>query len=357
MATPEQLRRQREFIALQNESIRLSRSYADEAKRLGKIVFDNNEARVENNRIQRETQRIIKEVSLDINDIQKGTKSLTDLYKTQNKYQKFANSFTTEYKVLLQTILKDNKKVEEVLKGQVEATDAIRAAGGENLSANLALNSVYEEQAANLQMQAEALEGIEKNARNIASGTGGLEVIGDTLSNVLQKQGLGNIDTALGLGEATTEARKMAAELTGGGNRAATMAEKFKISGKFVGAIGKNLTKALGPAAAIAFILNGLVSAFKTIDKRSGETAKNLGISYKEALRLDKAMTQVASSSGEVLLNSTDLLNAQNALNKEFGTSVRFSDQFVKDYALIAERLELSAEAQNKFAYFSCYIG
>ena len=349
MATPEQIKRQQEFNKLQAESIRLSRSYADEARRLGKVVFDNNEARNENNRIQRETQRIIKEIQMDLRDVEKGEKSLNDLTKTQNNYRKFANSFTTEYKVLLQTILGDSTKVSQVMSGQVEASRAIRDIGGDNVSQNLALNSLYEDQAATLQMQANAMEEMEKRAVRIAKGAGGVTTISDSMSKFLQQQGLGGVDKALGLGDAAKEARKLSARLTEGGSKSATIADRFKIGGKFIKSMGSNLTKALGPAAGIAFILSKLVEAFTTIDKRAGETAKSLSISYNEALALDKEMTQVAQASSDSAISSKEMVGAQIALNQALGTSVKFSGEFAENFAKVQKRLGLSAEAMKFF--------
>ena len=110
-----------------------------------------------------------------------------------------------------------------------------------------------------------------------------------------------------------------------------------------------NLTKSLGPAAIIAMLIQKIVEAFKLLDGLSGEVAKNLGVSTDEARELVMASAEAANNTGNLLLTTKDIVQAQLALNNSMGTAVQFSDKFAEDFALIQKRTQLSAEAMNMF--------
>jgi len=93
-----------------------------------------------------------------------------------------------------------------------------------------------------------------------------------------------------------------------------------------------------------------LISAFKLIDGTSGEIAKEFGISAEEGQRLVKSANQAAAASGDLLVSTKDVVAAQQALNKEFGTAVEFSGEFAAEFASIQERTKLSGEAMGFFA-------
>ena len=73
---------------------------------------------------------------------------------------------------------------------------------------------------------------------------------------------------------------------------------------------------------------------FKVIDKASGETAKAMGISAKEARATQNAeMADAAAMNGDLLVSSQDVVKANMQLNKLMGTSVKFSGEFASEFA------------------------
>jgi len=165
----------------------------------------------------------------------------------------------------------------------------------------------------------------------------------------MKKIGGGKFTQMLGIDEAVTNSRQFASEITNGGNKAATLGDKFKVAGNFAKELGGNLIKSLGPLALIAIAIEQIVDAFKMVDKASGDTAKALGVSYNAAQQMTSQMNDVAMASNDIMVNTQNLVGAQNALNAQFGTTVVFSGKMAEDYASVKERLNLSAEAMASF--------
>ena len=111
-------------------------------------------------------------------------------------------------------------------------------------------------------------------------------------------------------------------------------------------ALGPILKKSLGP---LQLVIEA-VQAFIAIDKASGETAKAMGISAKEARTMNAEMADAAAMSGDLLVSSQDVVKANMQLNKLMGTSVKFSGEFEAEFASIQERTGLSEHAMGVFA-------
>jgi len=195
--------------------------------------------------------------------------------------------------------------------------------------------------------QIEAAQKLEKNLNKIAQQSNeiaddfGVKTFGGISDIVKKIPGLSKFSGPFE--DAAEAARSTATSNLLASKKASSLAAGFK-------SLGSSLTKALGPAAVLAAVVSKLVEAFKIIDGRAGDTAKNLGISYQEAQELNAEMTQVAVSSNNLLISSKDMIEAQMQLNNAFGTSVKLSGEFVSDFALIQERTGLSGKAMEMFA-------
>ena len=197
-----------------------------------------------------------------------------------------------------------------------------------------------------IERRAENIEG----AMNFGNSSIGLEDVADNLGSVLDNLGMGDLGKKLGIEDAIGETRSFAANLTEGGNKVAGIGDKMKIAKNLAGGLGKNLMKALGPAGLLASAVQMLVEAFSFVDKASGEVAKEFGVSAEEGMKIVEAANDAAGASGDLLVSTKDVLSAQKALNKEFGTAVQFSGEMAAEYASIAERTGLSTEAMGTFA-------
>jgi hypothetical protein len=111
-------------------------------------------------------------------------------------------------------------------------------------------------------------------------------------------------------------------------------------------ALGPMIKKALGPIG----LLLELVDAFALVGKSSKEVALSMGVSVKEGEKLVHESRAAADASGDLLVNSVDVVNAQLKLNSLLGTSVKFSGEFAAEFASVSERTGLSEKAMAKFA-------
>ena len=163
------------------------------------------------------------------------------------------------------------------------------------------------------------------------------------LDSALQKAGL----PSMGIASAIEEARENFIKTNG-------ESSVFKDTMK---GIGKNLKEAVSFTNIMQGAFALLVKSLKEVDKDTGEFAKDMGISYDNALELRGEMSEVAKASGDILLNSKALMKTQKDLNAFFGQTVKFSGQMVKDFATLEKRAKMTAETQGILALESLKTG
>lgn len=186
-------------------------------------------------------------------------------------------------------------------------------------------------------------EGEYENALGITGATA------KSLQGILKAIGAGALGERLGIDDALKKAEESAKTLVDSGNKV-TIGDKLKIAVNFAKDLGKNLVKSLGPLAIMTMIVKSIVDAFTFLEHSSGEIAKEYGVSAHEGERLVMASNEAAMNSNDILVSTKDVVKAQMALNKIFGTSVQFSGEFAAEFASIQERTGLSGEAMGFFA-------
>ena len=105
----------------------------------------------------------------------------------------------------------------------------------------------------------------------------------------------------------------------------------------------------LNPANLALGAITMLIAALKSVDKQAGELAKNMGISYQEALKFGGEMNKVASASGDIAVTQESLMKAQGSLNEYFGVGAKFSGEIAEEFASIQKRTGLSSKAMGFF--------
>jgi hypothetical protein len=114
--------------------------------------------------------------------------------------------------------------------------------------------------------------------------------------------------------------------------------------------LGPAIAKAFGPIALATTALNMVIKAFKSADQSAGQLAKSQGISYEEARKFNQEIADSGVTSGKLLTNTKDVVAAQIELNKIFGTSLKFSNEFAAEFSEIQKRTGLSGHAMELFA-------
>ena len=188
---------------------------------------------------------------------------------------------------------------------------------------------------------------IDKEQRiNESMGLGGA-ILG-SVKGALDKLGMGGLADKLGFDEASKEMRKLTEELTNGGETTLDFAGKAEVLKAGFSSMGGSLLKNLKDPLSIGLmIVNQLVDAFTKVDKLTGETAKNLGISYKEANAMVSDMNDIANSSGDTHLNTENLVKSQLELSKALGTNATLGSELLTDFTKLTEQAGYSVETMT----------
>ena len=189
----------------------------------------------------------------------------------------------------------------------------------------------------------DSIKTVKKQEDEMAAKMGNVGVAVKAVGGALDKIGMGALGKAMGLDDALKKTKEQVKAGEAGTSQLSAQAALAKN-------VGANLTKAFGGVALFIAALGQLVKAFKAVDKSSGEIAKSQGISVKEARQQVALANQQALASGDVLVNTQDLVDAQRTLNTIMGTSMQFPAEMAIDVNTMAEKLALSGEAQAFFA-------
>ncbi len=190
-------------------------------------------------------------------------------------------------------------------------------------------------------------ERIDKEERiNESLGLGGA-ILG-SIQGALDKLGMGGLAGKLGFDEAQKEMRSLTEELTNGGETTLDFAGKTKVLKAGFKNMGANLMKNLKDPLSIGLMIVGqLVDALGKVDKLTGETAKNLGMSYDQANAMVSDMTTIANLSGDTHVNTENLVKAQLELSKALGTNVMLNKELLVDFAKLTEQAGYSVETMT----------
>lgn len=331
------------------EILQLQRDYASEAKSAAQSVFNNNIQVQETAKAFRDIASATRQFEQNIGDVLSGTKTLASLEKDIANSEKAKNKLLTEARQALNKMNFSQSQITEALRDQDGLYRLINNSSSTLTNAETDLLFLYAEQQSVLEEQSKEMSLLAERAGNIDNAFGLAGGSAEGLSGILGKLGGSKFSQMLGIDEAVQDSRQFASELTGGGAKAATLGDKFKVAGNLAKNLGGNLMKALGPIALIAIAVEQLIDAFKMVDSASGDTAKNLGVSYEAAQQMTSEMNNVAMASDDIMVNTQNLVAAQNTLNGMFGTTVQFSGKMAEDFVSIQTRLGLSEDAMKGF--------
>ena len=104
--------------------------------------------------------------------------------------------------------------------------------------------------------------------------------------------------------------------------------------------LGPALSKALGPLV----LLKMLVDAFKASDTSTSNIAKNLNMSYSDALGMKQELTAAANSSGDLFVTSKGMSDSLVAINNELGTSVMLNKENLATFTKLRESAGMTNE-------------
>ena len=246
-----------------------------------------------------------------------------------------------------------------------------------------ALNTINEQTVDEASNQKELERRIEARIKleeqyNKALGLGGA-IIG-SMKGALDQLGMSGLANKLGFNDALTEMEGLSQEIVNiendistlnsnnlsekqllagfGGKHLKTLQEQKNALGgansnlavlkKGFSSMGASLIENLkDPLSAGLFVVNQLVKALSSVDKLTGETAKNLGMSYKEANAMVSDMNDIANLSGDIHVNTEGLVKSQLELSKALGTNVMLNKELLVDFTKLTTQAGYSVETMT----------
>jgi hypothetical protein len=294
-----------------------------------------------------------------VREISKGNKGLTDTKRSFNKLTSLAQDLQShnaginklsvkQLQSLEKQALQEQLKLQttlDTLEADKQAIIAARRNGEQNaqqLEQLRKISAAQNEIRGTINGQNQAFEDLITNAKeynrqveNIddALGLGGNTLKG--MQDAMSKMGLGGLAQNLDLDNANEAMGEMADKLTDGGKNAASFGDKFKILGAgaqsaFSG-MAKNL---LGPEALIA----EMVSALQLADEAAGKLAKDFNLTYSEALDTRRELSNMATMSGDVALNTRALQESMVAVGQSLGSNAKLNEADLKTFTKLREQ-------------------
>jgi len=346
MASQEELDNARNLRQELDEILFLQRSFADEALKSAKALFDSSTQSRATSRAFRGIANISREINSQLEDLISGEKTYEDLIKSRNKLKKEENFLYVELQQALNAVTDNQEEIQKILSGQLTVLDFVAQTNNTINNSAFDLLALYDEQLKSLKEQEEELNGIETSVKNIQKGTGLTGIIFEGLEEISDKLGGSKFTKALGLDEAVKEGRMLSATLTGGGSKAASLGDKAKIAGKMFEVVGKNLLKALGPITLIVELVKGIMQA----DKETTELQKSMALTKTEAAGFRLNIASVAADSGNINITASKLLETFSALNKQFGFITNFATDTLVTMTKLTKVVGVSSESAGNLA-------
>ena len=318
MASQEELDRARELNELESQRRGISEENLDSLRSASNVIQD----QLRFLKFEKSERSEIRSITRDLNKIANDNYNLTlkDLgtQKTNDKLAKDRESVTKRINGLLnlrrslsERGVKINQDLAISIRDQVEEAIALRNE----------LKRV-EEESSNISKNF-SVKGFAV-AEDIAGAIPGLRQFKGTFS------------------EAANAARGIAAS---GGNAAQAFAAGAK-------SIGKSAAAALP-----LLIFTEIVKSFIQIDNSSGKIAKNLGISYNEAIGLNREFNSIASSNDNIFVTTESLGESFLAINNALGTNSTLSGDLLVTQTELVKQAGYSVEAATQLATLSLATG
>lgn len=189
----------------------------------------------------------------------------------------------------------------------------ISAATAEGRARRAEIQSVLD----NLKDYKEGLEGTLETNKKINKELGVAPQIAAGLEKAMAKIGLPN----LGIADALDKTKRLGQAAARAGD------DGFKPMSTFIKEVGKNLKDTLSTANLIQFALGALIAALKSVDDGAGQMAKQMNMTYSDALALRREFTGMANTSMDVAVNTKGLQESYMAIGKSLGSNAVASEK------------------------------
>ena len=297
------------------------------------------------NQLLEDTQDTLDKVRGSLSFVYESLKDSVNEMKKGNEYINIQKSALSKLSDIARTslnirkgenVLEDKKfkQLQEQAKQRREDLQIVEKKGGLNDKEKEALK----DQIKTAKELEASMEAVLAKDKEILKNLGFAPKVVAGIDKAISKLGL----PEMGLKDALDKTR-MLGQATANGNT------NFKAMSEFTGLVLKNIEEALSFANLLTLGIGAAVVALMDADKHTGELAKNMGVSYKEAIGFHHEMTKAANDSDYLLVTTKDLINAQMKLSDAIGTGNNLSKDLLDDFAGLTEQAGYSEEAMMAF--------
>jgi hypothetical protein len=331
------------------ETLFLQRDYSSEVQKLGKNLQLGAIQTAELKKAFKDTANYAKDLTNAVDDVLDGTLDLAELEAKIAKGKVAQTNLDKETFRTLEKIFGENNKIKDLqslmTEGKLDESKLqgyINDKSKEFTEEQQLLITIYNEQKEALEEQTKEQDKLLKRAKNQKEAFG---LTGDILKSsteAMKELGLGSLASAFNFDKASAAGKKMAAELTDGGEEALSTAGRVKVLQASFSELGKGFVKNITSFEAIAvFALKSAVEA----SKQTAELQKETGMSYKNAYLLKQEMSGVAIASGDAFITTEKLMKAAASLTHELGMSAEvLGHEALVSAANLEQKLGFSAK-------------
>lgn len=134
--------------------------------------------------------------------------------------------------------------------------------------------------------------------------------------------------------------------------------KKYKVLSAGVKSLGKSLvSNLLDPMFLLTSTITFIVDAFKSLDAGAGDLAKNMNITYSEALNVREELTGMANASYDTSVNTKGLQEALMGVNSELGTNGMLSEETLVTMTKLNKQAGISMKTQSGLFKISANTG
>jgi hypothetical protein len=331
------------------ETLFLQRDYSSEVQKLGKNLQLGAIQTAELKKAFKDTANYAKDLTNAVDDVLDGTLDLAELEAKIAKGKVAQTNLDKETFRTLEKIFGENNKIKDLqslmTEGKLDESKLqgyINDKSKEFTEEQQLLITIYNEQKEALEEQTKEQDKLLERAKNQKEAFG---LTGDILKSsteAMKELGLGSLASAFNFDKAAAAGKKMAAELTNGGEQALSTAGRIKVLQASFSELGKGFVKNITSFEVIAaFALKSAIEA----SKQTAELQKETGMSYKNAYLLKQEMSGVAIASGDAFVTTEKLMKAAASLTHELGMSAEvLGHEALVSAANLEQKLGFSAK-------------
>ena len=168
------------------------------------------------------------------------------------------------------------------------------------------------------------------------------------LGAALKKAGFGDFSSSIN--EASMATSMM-------GQKAAQLGKPFNANATFAKNLTSNLSKSITPLKIFEVTIGLIVKSFMSLDKMTGDLAKNLGISYNQSRNLNKEFSLISQNSDNIFVTTKNLNESYGQLADRFSVTAGFSNETLKTQLELTKQAGYQADSAAELAKLSLLTG